>query len=288
MLRSHDRQSSDNTTRHIDHAGCGPIQVWYEYGTFCMRTSKQGQAEQCMREAVAIDPSHKSALMALAALLWHTGLHTDAAHLDQAETVLHAAREAAPDDAAVWALLTLLYASMAARRLSEHRNAAFEMRRLAKLSNRRKLAGNPYLQVCFVMSSTGNESISAKKMGCWHLSLRLAIKTQSTYMPNTIKPCNHSCSYLASHHRNGTATSLASYHVVTKLSSKEPLRCATSWEASSIGIQTSIHQEIPETLKAVLTMDHPARLSRPCLFTAACDWPVSAACRWHCYCWTCS
>lgn len=130
------------------------LQVWFEYGTFCLRTGKQGQAEQCLREAVSIDPSHKPSLMALAALLWHTGLHTDSAHLDEAETVLHAAKEATPDEAAVWALLTLVYASMAARRVSEHRNAAFEMRRLAKLSNSRKLAGNPYLQVCGLVSFT--------------------------------------------------------------------------------------------------------------------------------------
>ena len=121
--------------------------MWYEYGTFCLRTSKQGQAEQCLREAVAIDPSHKLGLMALATLLWHIGLHTDSAYLDQAETVVHAVKEISPDDPAVWALLSLVYASMAPRRVSEHRNAASEMRRLAKLRNSRKLAGNPYLQV---------------------------------------------------------------------------------------------------------------------------------------------
>ena len=85
--------------------------------------------------------------MALAALLWHIGLHTDSAYLDQAETVVHAVKEISPDDPAVWALLSLVYASMAPRRVSEHRNAASEMRRLAKLRNSRKLAGNPYLQV---------------------------------------------------------------------------------------------------------------------------------------------
>ena len=96
---------------------------------------------------MAIEPSHKAALLALAALLWHVGLHTDAAYLDQAETVLHTAKEVAADDAAVWALLSLVYESMASRRVSEHRNAAFEMRRLGKVHNRRSLAGNPYLQV---------------------------------------------------------------------------------------------------------------------------------------------
>ena len=123
------------------------LQVWHDYGTFCLRIAKQGQAEQCLKEAVAIDPAHKPALMALAALLWHIGLHTDSAHLEQAETVVHGAKEAAPDDAAVWALLTLVYDSMAPRRVSELRNAAFEMRRLAKVQKRRTVAGNPYLQV---------------------------------------------------------------------------------------------------------------------------------------------
>lgn len=123
------------------------FQVWYDYGTFCLRIGKQGQAEHCLKEAVAIDPGHKAALSALAALLWHIGLHTGAAYLDQAETVLHAAREVAPDEAAVWAMLSLVYQSMAPRRVSEHRNAAFEMRRLAKVHHRRGVAGNPYLQV---------------------------------------------------------------------------------------------------------------------------------------------
>ena len=84
--------------------------------------------------------------MALAALLWHIGLHTDSAYLDQAEAVVHAVKEISPDDPAVWALLTLVYASMPGRRVSEQRNAASEMRRLAKAKNSRK-AGNPYLQV---------------------------------------------------------------------------------------------------------------------------------------------
>lgn len=206
MLKTLDRQDNDSTSAH---AACGPVQVWYEYGTFCMRTSKQGPAEQCLREAVAVDNSHKPALMALAALLWHTGLHTDSAHLDQAETVLHAAREAAPDDAAVWALLTLLYGSMAARRVSEHRNAAFEMRRLAKLSNRRKLAGNPYLQVCkniyVLFGALRQKTFQVAGVS----SLRLAIKSQSSYMPNTIKPCNHSCSYLTSHHQKKSSNSFS-------------------------------------------------------------------------------
>ena len=112
-----------------------------------MRISKQGQAEQCFREALATDPAHQPSLMALSALLWHLGLHTDSAYIDQAETVLAAAREAAPDDAAVWALLTLVYGSMASRRVSEQRNAAFEMRRLAKVQKKRTVAGSPYLQV---------------------------------------------------------------------------------------------------------------------------------------------
>ncbi|KAA6417329.1 MAG: tetratricopeptide repeat 18, partial [Trebouxia sp. A1-2] len=133
------------------HHRHGLLQVWYDYGTFCLRTAKQGQAEQCLKEAVAIEPGHKAALLALAALLWHVGLHTDAAYLDQAETVLHAAKEAAADDTAVWALLSLVYESMAPRRLSEHRNAAFEMRRLGKVHNRRSLAGNPYLQVALLL-----------------------------------------------------------------------------------------------------------------------------------------
>ena len=159
------------------------MQVWYEYGTFCLRTSKHGQAEQCLKEAAAIDSGHRAGLMALAALLWHTGLHTDSAHLDEAETVLHAAREAAPDDAAVWALLTLLYASMASRRVSEHRNAAFEMRRLAKLGNNRRLSGNPYLQVS-LQSWPSPHSVKSQFAVC------LRARNMVTFDVPTVMPCS--------------------------------------------------------------------------------------------------
>lgn len=123
------------------------MQVWYDYGCFCMRSQQQGKAEQCLREALALDPSSKPSLLALASLLWHNGIHTDAAHLEQAETLLHAAKEVAADDACVWALLTLLYHSMASRRASEHRNAAFETHRLAETQQKPGAASNPYLQV---------------------------------------------------------------------------------------------------------------------------------------------
>lgn len=121
--------------------------MWYDYGCFCLRSQQQGKAEQCLREAVALDPTSQPSLLALASLLWHHGIHTDAAHLDQAETILHAAKESSSDDACVWALLTLLYASLGPRRASEHRNAAFETHRLAQAQQSPGAAHNPYLQV---------------------------------------------------------------------------------------------------------------------------------------------
>lgn len=123
------------------------MQVWYNYGCFCLRTQQQGKAEQCLREALALDPTCRPYLLALAALLWHNGIHTDAAHLDQADTVLHAAKEVSADDACIWALLTLLYDSLGSRRASEHRNAAFETHRLAQAQQKPGTASNPYLQV---------------------------------------------------------------------------------------------------------------------------------------------
>ena len=58
-----------------------------------MRTCSLDRAEQCLREALAIDPGHQDALLALGCLLWHSGLHTDAAFLQQAAVLLLHAKD---------------------------------------------------------------------------------------------------------------------------------------------------------------------------------------------------
>ena len=58
-----------------------------------MRTGSLDRAEQCLREALAIDPGHQDALLALGCLLWHSGLHTDAAFLQQAVVLLLRAKD---------------------------------------------------------------------------------------------------------------------------------------------------------------------------------------------------
>ena len=58
-----------------------------------MRAGSLDRAEQCLREALAIDPGHQDSLLALGCLLWHSGLHTDAAFLQQAEVVLLRAKD---------------------------------------------------------------------------------------------------------------------------------------------------------------------------------------------------
>ena len=58
-----------------------------------MRAGSLDRAEQCLREALAIDSGHQDALLALGCLLWHSGMHTDAAFLQQAEVLLLRAKD---------------------------------------------------------------------------------------------------------------------------------------------------------------------------------------------------
>eukprot|EP00891_Asterochloris_glomerata_P001607 jgi/Astpho2/1607/fgenesh1_pg.00028_%23_15_t len=73
--------------------GSTSAQAWYEFAAFSMRTCSLDRAEQCLRKALAIDPGHQDALLALGCLLWHSGLHTDAAFLQQAAVLLLHAKD---------------------------------------------------------------------------------------------------------------------------------------------------------------------------------------------------
>ena len=61
--------------------------VWRAYGLFLARSGALGRAEEAFRKAVAADSRDAEALMALACLLWHAGVHTDAMFLDDAHSV---------------------------------------------------------------------------------------------------------------------------------------------------------------------------------------------------------
>lgn len=59
-------------------------QVWYEYGTYCLRRggAKRGRAEECFREALALEPAHRGALLALLGCSVAAGRNTDPAYLE--------------------------------------------------------------------------------------------------------------------------------------------------------------------------------------------------------------
>jgi Flp pilus assembly protein TadD len=61
--------------------------AWYSYGAFLARAGDLGRAEEAFRHAVAITPKEPRPLMALACILWHNGVFTDALYLEHAITV---------------------------------------------------------------------------------------------------------------------------------------------------------------------------------------------------------
>lgn len=68
-------------------AGSNCADVWHAYGTFSARTGNLGRAEEAFRSAVALEPSRTASLLALACVLWHNGVHTDSAFIEDAITV---------------------------------------------------------------------------------------------------------------------------------------------------------------------------------------------------------
>lgn len=54
---------------------------------FSARTGNLGRAEEAFRSAVALEPERAASLLALACVLWHNGVHTDRAFIEDAITV---------------------------------------------------------------------------------------------------------------------------------------------------------------------------------------------------------
>lgn len=74
-----------------------------------MRTEKFGLAEECFREALSLEPEHYSSILALACLLLHNSMMTDAAFLTDAEALIYAAKEIDPTNPLVWAIMSIIF-----------------------------------------------------------------------------------------------------------------------------------------------------------------------------------
>uniref|UniRef100_A0A6U6DKY9 Uncharacterized protein n=2 Tax=Guillardia theta TaxID=55529 RepID=A0A6U6DKY9_GUITH len=77
--------------------------LWFDYGTFCIRAGMPEKAEECLREALMLDPRHIQALMSYGVLLCTMNRYADA------ETYFKAATDYSPDNVLCWCMLMLFY-----------------------------------------------------------------------------------------------------------------------------------------------------------------------------------
>ncbi len=82
--------------------------MWHNFGVFCLRSGDFPLAEQCLREALALDPSQRPSRLALGCLLWHLGSAVDPCFLADAESPLFAAANSGVGGGVAWALLGLV------------------------------------------------------------------------------------------------------------------------------------------------------------------------------------
>jgi Flp pilus assembly protein TadD len=61
--------------------------LWHAYALFAARTGSLGRAEEALRKAVALPGAAAESLLALACVLWHSGVTTDAMYLEDARSV---------------------------------------------------------------------------------------------------------------------------------------------------------------------------------------------------------
>ncbi|GIL44572.1 hypothetical protein Vafri_2099 [Volvox africanus] len=107
-------------------------QVWYEYGTYCLRrTGSRGRAEQCFREALSLEPTHRPALLALLGCSVAEGRATDPAYLEAAEAAAHRLMEVSGQPSLEqWAVMALVYKAYGDARRNELNSCEQEMSRL--------------------------------------------------------------------------------------------------------------------------------------------------------------
>uniref|UniRef100_A0A061QN23 Tetratricopeptide repeat protein 18-like n=2 Tax=Tetraselmis sp. GSL018 TaxID=582737 RepID=A0A061QN23_9CHLO len=143
------------------------VDVWYRYGCFLCRSGMTGQAVEALREAVAIDPDNIDALLALSSALWEEGSTQDIQFLERADCIVQAILEKSKENGCAWALLSLIYADIAAgassaseeegdldARQTNARNARFKAMQLCQGNQAQGVLGigsNFFLQLAIVL-----------------------------------------------------------------------------------------------------------------------------------------
>eukprot|EP00741_Cyanophora_paradoxa_P004400 tig00000802_g4271.t1 len=98
QLAAADRYHKDRIVKGNTNAG-----FWHDYGRFLLRAGEAGRAEEALREALALEPEHRGALLCYGALLLSQG------RLDLADSFLQGAMEGDLGDPVALVLLGLLF-----------------------------------------------------------------------------------------------------------------------------------------------------------------------------------
>ena len=125
--------SSHLNTRII--ASPADATVWYDYGVLCVRNGQGAKAEECLREALMLDPRYTAALLTYGVLLCKLD------RFAEAETYFLGATNFSPDDVLAWSMLMLFY-DMESKDM-ERRAAVKKVLLLDKASGTRR---SPYLR----------------------------------------------------------------------------------------------------------------------------------------------
>eukprot|EP00960_Hanusia_phi_P026392 746230-Hanusia_phi.AAC.9 len=110
--------------------------LWFDYGTFCIRAGMPEKAEECLREALMLDPRHVQTLMSYGVLLCNVNRYADAETYFKVlssslcfpltASPVQAATDYSPDNVLSWCMLMLFY-DMESRDL-ERRTALKKLR----------------------------------------------------------------------------------------------------------------------------------------------------------------
>lgn len=115
--------------------------LWYDYGALCVRNGNVEKGEECLREALMLDPRYTPALLTYGVLLCTLDRFADA------ESYFTGATTFSPDDVVAWSLLMLFY-DMESRDM-ERRTAVKKVLLLDEASGTRR---SPYVRAAVFCS----------------------------------------------------------------------------------------------------------------------------------------